>query len=177
VRDVETAAAPVDRKPAHSLDASGECIALVKRFESFTPRWYTCPGGKPTIGYGHVILLHEQELRGRPITEREAAALLVADLMTAQRCVWALVKVPLAQREYDALTSLVYNVGAGKADGVKGDFADSTLLELLNAGDYERAAAQFDRWVYARGKKLPGLVRRRAAERAMFEGRDWRAHL
>jgi lysozyme len=171
------AAAALDRKPVTSLDASAECIAIVKAFEAFSATWYVCPGGKPTIGYGHVILLHEQQFRERPISEREAEQLLAADLMVAQRGVWALAKVPLAQREYDALTSLVFNVGAGKADGVKGDFADSTLLELLNRGDYELAAVQFDRWVYSRGKRLAGLVRRRAAERAMFEGRDWRAML
>lgn len=172
---MESAPAEPDRNPATSLDASEQCIALIKAFEAFAPRRYICPGGQPTIGYGHVIRLHEAGFNDRAITEREADQLLAADLMVAQRGVWALVKVPLAQREYDALVSLVFNVGAGKADGQKGDFADSTLIDLLNRREYALAAEQFDRWVFSRHRKLAGLIRRRAAERAMFEGRDWRA--
>ncbi len=72
--------------------------------------------------------------------------------------------MPLTQGQWDALSSFVYNLGPGALE-------KSTLLRLLNAGDYSGAAAQFDRWVYASGKKLSGLVKRRAAERALFEGK------
>ncbi len=74
------------------------------------------------------------------------------------------VKVPLAQHEFDALVAFAYNVGLGA-------FRKSTLLRLLNKGDKASAAKQFDRWNKAGGKMLAGLTRRRAAERAMFEGK------
>ena len=79
-----------------------------------------------------------------------------------------LVKVELSQNEFDALVALSFNVGLGVHDGIKGDFADSTLLDKLNAGDRAGAAAEFDKWCFSGGKKLPGLIRRRAAERVMF---------
>jgi lysozyme len=72
------------------------------------------------------------------------------------------VKVPLKQGQYDALVSFTYNEGAGK-------FQSSTLLKMLNAGNYAGAAGQFGAWVYGGGVELPGLVIRRQAEAAIFD--------
>jgi lysozyme len=71
------------------------------------------------------------------------------------------VTVPLNQNQFDALVSFTENEGATS-------FEESTLLRLLNAGDYAGAAAQFDRWVYQKGRVLPGLVDRRQQEAALF---------
>ena len=100
--------------------------------------------------------------QGQTITKERADELLREDVARFEAQVLRLVKVPLTQGQFDALTSFVYNLGAG-------NLGNSTLLRLLNAGDYKGAAAQFDRWNKAGGKVLAGLVRRRAAERALFE--------
>lgn len=148
---------------------SPEGIALVKHFEGWFDRAYLCPAGVWTIGYGHTGLTHNDGTvyRGRKITPTQGEALLRHDMLTFERRVQDRVTVPLAQHEFDALVSFAFNVG-GRA------FATSTLLRLLNAGDREGAAAQFHRWVRGGGVRLPGLVRRRRAEAAMFLGQDWR---
>lgn len=140
---------------------SEDCVALVKRFEGFERRPYRCPAGHRTIGYGHRILSHEM-FPPEGITEAQALDLLRADLDACAQCVRACVRVPLAQQQFDALCSFVYNVGCAR-------FRTSTLLRLLNQGDAALAAAEFERWIHAAGQKLAGLARRRAAERAMFE--------
>lgn len=115
-------------------------------------------GGEPiTIGVGHTggVKL------GDRITKEQAIDFLAADLDSAERAVSGAVKVPLSQKEYDALVSFVFNVGAGA-------FRSSTLLKLLNVGDRRGAADQFLRWTKAGGRDMPGLVRRRADERKWF---------
>jgi lysozyme len=97
------------------------------------------------------------------ISQGEADALLVEDLTGAQRTVERLVKVPLTDAQYGALVSFVFNVGAGA-------FAKSTMLRLINEHDCQLAALEFGRWVKANGETLPGLVKRRADEKALFYG-------
>ncbi len=97
------------------------------------------------------------------ITEAQAEQMLTEDLVRFERIVERLVRVRVNQGQFDALVSFTYNVG-------EGNFTNSTLLRKLNAGDTAGAAEQFARWVHASGKVLPGLVKRRAAERAMFLG-------
>jgi len=99
------------------------------------------------------------------ISSARAEEMLQADLPRFEAAVSRLVTVPLDQHQFDALVSFTYNLG-------EGNLRSSTLLKKLNAGDYAAAAAQFERWVTAAGKPLPGLVKRRAAERAMFEGAE-----
>ncbi|TVS40518.1 lysozyme, partial [Xylella fastidiosa subsp. multiplex] len=77
-------------------------------------------------------------------------------------------RVPLKQHQFDALVSLSFNIGACA-------FHRSTLLRKLNAGDVAGAAQQFHVWKWAGGRVQSGLIIRRAAERALFEGGDWRA--
>lgn len=145
-----------EQKPQRTNDRG---IGLIKSFESFSPQSYICPAGKPTIGYGHVI--GPGENFAEPISEKEASRILAADVRKAERSVLWLVDVPLTDNQFSALASFVFNVGAQA-------FRTSTMRQYLNQGAFSRAAAEFDRWVYANKKKLSGLVRRRAAEKALF---------
>ncbi len=138
-------------------------VDLVKHFEGLYLTAYRCPAGVPSIGYGHTAGV----AMGETITAEQAEAYLSADLTSAAGQVDKLVTVPLNDDQRGALSSFVFNLGAG-------NLGSSTLLKMLNAGDYAGAAGQFGRWVYAtvNGVKteLPGLVARRAAESALFQG-------
>lgn len=141
------------------MKTSRQGIELVKQFEGFAPTAYICPAGKKTVGFGHVV--RPGESIATPITQAQATGLLISDLAIAERAVESAVIVPLSQEQFDALVSLTFNIGAGA-------FAKSTLVKRLNEGKYHDAAAQFDRWVHAGKKKLPGLVKRRKAEKDLF---------
>ena len=93
--------------------------------------------------------------------KRKPFFFLRQDVAESERAVNQHVHVPLTQHQFDALVSFVFNLGAG-------NFRTSTLLKKLNARDYDGAAQEFGRWVQAGGKTLPGLVRRREAESALF---------
>lgn len=142
------------------MRTSEKGLALIRQAEGLRLRAYKCPAGVWTIGYGTTAGVKE----GLVITKERAEELLREDVKRFEDQVMRLVKVRLTQGQFDALVSFIYNLGAG-------NLSNSTLLRLLNAGDYKGAAAQFDRWTKAGGKVLPGLVRRRAAERALFEGK------
>lgn len=143
-----------------NLKTSQRGIALIKSFESLELKAYPDPGtgGKPwTIGWGHTKGVNP----GDRITERQAEAFLTEDLAVFELTVNSAVKVPLTQNQFDALVSLAFNIGGA-------NFAGSTLVKKLNAGDPRGAADQFPRWKFASGKEMKGLVRRRAAERELF---------
>lgn len=145
------------------MKASQDALDIIKKFEGFSEKAYPDPAHGwrvPTIGYGTTRGVK----MGQEISKERAEELLREDVARFDGYIEALVRVPLTQGQWDALSSFVYNLGPGALE-------KSTLLRLLNAGDYSGAAAQFDRWVYASGKKLAGLVKRRAAERALFEGK------
>lgn len=130
---------------------------LIKSFEGLELEAYLCPADVWTIGYGHTGNVHE----GQTITKQEADELLDQDLEVFRRGVRKAVTVDLNENQFGALVSFAYNVGIGSLQS-------STLLKLLNAGDYAGAADQFLRWNKSRGKVLTGLTRRREAERAVF---------
>lgn len=147
---------------------SDAALALIKGFEQsnhFAPTIYRCPAGYRTIGWGHRVQAGEKF--NQPINAAEAEELLRADVLTVGNKVSKSVKVELTQSMMDALTSFTYNVGIGA-------FFGSTLLDRLNAGDYRMAASEFMRWDKFRDPKtgektkLPGLTRRRQAERELF---------
>jgi lysozyme len=145
------------------MKASQDALDIIKKFEGFSEKAYPDPAHGwrvPTIGYGTTRGVK----MGQEISKERADELLREDVARFDGYIEALVRVPLTQGQWDALSSFVYNLGPGALE-------KSTLLRLLNAGDYSGAAAQFDRWVYASGKRLSGLVKRRAAERALFEGK------
>lgn len=139
---------------------SPDGIALIERSERFMAQRYRCPAGKVSIGFGHVIRPYEK-IPAR-ISLEEARALLAEDLAPIEIYLTGVLP-DLAQHEFDALASFIFNVGLGA-------FERSTLFGRLKAGDKMGAASQFARWVYANGQSLPGLVKRRAAERALFLG-------
>lgn len=143
------------------MKTSAAGIALIKRFEGFSAKQYLCPAGKLTIGYGHLIEPTEV-YPAAGISEEAAALLLMDDVREAEGSVNDYVHTALKQHQFDALVDFVYNLG-GSA------FHHSTLLTLINENKMTEAAAQFGRWVYASGRKLPGLVARRQAEKELFE--------
>lgn len=129
--------------------------------------------GKWTIGWGHLILPGEDFSKG--ISEEQADAIFLKDAAKAVAQANKLldaIGVQDTQEQFDALVSLIFNAGAGKRDGIKGDVADSTLLDKWQAGDIQGAADQFLAWNKGRvnGKLVPisGLTRRRQADRHLF---------
>jgi lysozyme len=171
------------------------CTDLVKDAEKLRLTAYLCPSNRLTIGYGHVLMPAwdaklfrnvTTEALARMITESQrikmvsretqsrlrinpdqAEQLLARDVAQTALFLRSVTPVSLTQHQFDALVSFIFNVG-------QGNYATSTLRKKLHAGDYEGAAGQFERWIYGTvdGKKvkLNGLITRRAAERALFEG-------
>lgn len=136
-------------------------LGLIKHFEGFSAKPYVCSGGKLTIGYGHVVKPHERARFERGITEKEAEVLLQDDVRAAEAAVARLISVPLSQGQFDALVSFTFNLGAGALER-------STLRRRLNAEDYASVPSELSRWIYAGGKRLAGLKRRREAEAALW---------
>ncbi|MCO7595084.1 MULTISPECIES: lysozyme [Pseudomonas] len=132
-------------------------LSLIKSFEGLRLQAYQDSVGVWTIGYGTTRGVRP----GMSISKEQAERMLLDDVQRFELEVQRLVSVPLSQSQWDALVSFTYNLGAANLES-------STLRRLLNAGDYAGAAEQFPRWNKAGGKVLPGLVRRRAAERELF---------
>lgn len=133
-------------------------LQLTEQFEGLRLKAYQDVRGIWTIGYGHT---GPDVHVGMVITQGQAEALLAQDVQTAADAVNRLVTVQLTQGEFDALVDFVFNAGVGH-------FESSTLLKLLNQGDYAGAADQLDRWSYAGAVQIAGLLRRRQAETAEF---------
>jgi len=139
------------------MNVSQAGLELIKKFETLRTEAYLCPAGIPTIGYGHTRGVS----MGEKCTPQQADAWLHEDCRVAELTISANVKVLLSQNQFDALVSFIFNLGSG-------NFTGSTLLKKLNAGNYAGAADEFGKWVNAGSRKLTGLVRRRAAEKALF---------
>lgn len=136
-------------------------LPLVAFWEGERREAYRDPIGIPTICYGYAG--GDVEI-GQRATKVECDALLTIEVWEHYEGVMACVHRPVPDHVAAALTSFAYNVGVTKACG-------STLLRRINAGEMPAACAELDRWVYAGGRKLAGLVKRRAQERALCEGR------
>ncbi len=134
-------------------------IDLIKRFEGFSRTVYFCPAGYPTIGYGHVVKPYEDFSAG--IDEVQAEELLRQDAVIAERAVLRLISVPLTDGQFDALVSFTYNLGGGALQR-------STLRRKINREEHAEVPEQFMRWVWAGGRKLKGLIRRREAEAGFY---------
>lgn len=118
--------------------------------------------GTITIGYGSTGYIDGQKIVPEmKITKETAEKYLDKQIKQYQKTVYNNVKVPLTQNQFDALVSFCYNVGAA-------NFESSTLLRLLNQGDYIGASKEFDRWIYSNGEIMDGLVNRRTAEKILF---------
>lgn len=145
---------------------SQNCLKIIKFYEGFRTRAYKCPRGIPTIGYGSTRWFNRPGQPavklGETITEADASVLLEYTVMVFADEISRYINVPINQNQFDALVSFVYNVGTE-------NFRKSILLKLLNAGDYEGCAKQFDRWNRSGGIVLEGLKNRRRAEKALFQ--------
>lgn len=139
------------------MRTSSKGLDLIRTSEGLRLKAYKCPAGVSTIGYGATMDVK----MGMEITRAEAEQMLCRDVSRFETYLTDLVKAPLTQGQWDALSSFIYNFGPTK-------FASSTLLKYLNAGLYDDAADQFQRWNKSAGKVERGLVLRRAAERALF---------
>ena len=150
----------MDDHSAMPMKMSDAGIDLVTHYEGVRLHAYPDPatGGDPwTIGIGSTRGVYP----GMSITLDQAKERLREDLEDAEKAVTRLVTSPLDQSQFDALVSLVFNIG-------EGNFAKSTLLKKLNAHDYLGASGEFMKWTKANGKPMLGLTRRRAAERDHF---------
>ena len=155
------------------MNISEEGLALIKKFEGCPvngagdPIAYLCPAGVWTIGYGHTKRVKEHDRWSKD----HADFILREEIEDEyEKHIQDLVKVKLEQHQFDALGAFVFNLGYGNLKA-------STLLKLLNAGDYHLIPNQIKRWNKATvdGEKvvLDGLVRRREAESLLFEGKEW----
>lgn len=136
---------------------------LIKEFEGIKLKPYPCPGGYQTIGYGHLIKDTEKFQDG--ISNSEAELILASDISLANQALTRLVHAPLNPYQRAALVSFIFNVGAGA-------FQASSLRQKLNRREYQATAEQFPLWVHGGGRILPGLVRRRHNEKALFLRQD-----
>jgi lysozyme len=130
---------------------------LTEQFEGCKLVAYRDSKGVLTIGYGHTSHVFE----GQTCTQEEADTWLAQDIAVAEAAVNRLVGVKLTQGEFDACVDFAFNVGVGA-------FANSTLIHLLNEGKYADASNEFEKWDYAGGVVVAGLLRRRLAEKQMF---------
>lgn len=133
---------------------------FIKGFEQLRLKAYPDPGtgGKPwTIGWGHTKGVKQ----GDRITQDQAEQFFSDDLAVYELTVNSAIKRPMTQNQFDAMVSLAFNIG-GSA------FAGSTLVKKFNTGDAKGAADEFPKWKNSGGKVMPGLVKRRTAEREVF---------
>ena len=146
---------------------------FIKRYEQFRDKMYLDQGGKPTIGWGHLIEKDDpMKYMTRTISQEEGDRLFESDLyFKSELALNTFVHVNLNQYEYDALASLVFNIGAGR-------FSTSSILRLVNLEAKEQAANEFKKWnkVRVEGKLIEsaGLTKRREEEKKMFLGEEAR---
>lgn len=152
---------------------TGAGIHLIKRFERFEANWYRCPAGAWTIGWGTTEGLFSDVTRDQlpgPIDAATGDALLRHSLLQIfEPALGRMVgDVPLRRHQFDALVSFTYNVGAA-------NFRRSTLREEIIRQNFDAAAAEFSEWIWAGGRIRKGLIKRREAERLLFENMPTRA--
>ena len=137
---------------------TNEGINLIKEFEGLRLNAYLCPAGVWTIGYGHT----KGVKKGQVITQLEADNLLKEDLSSFEKGVTSLIKSNINQNQFDSLVSFAFNLGLA-------NLKSSTLLKKVNANPDDRTIVdEFIRWIYAGGKPLEGLKRRRQAEAYLY---------
>jgi lysozyme len=140
--------------------AAALLLSYVPQFEGMVLRGYKDPVGIVTACAGHT----KTAVLGRAYTPEQCNVILEDDLVEHAEGVKACIKVPASTGEIAAYTSFAFNVGTGA-------FCRSTMVRKLNAGDHAGACAELSKWIYAGDRQLPGLVKRRAAERAICEGK------
>jgi lysozyme len=141
-----------------------EGIKLIKFFEGFRSKPYLCPASIPTIGYGATYYPNGKKvtLNDAPIDEAYASQLLQNMLGMYEKSVDSFCRDDITQNQFDALVSFAYNLGIGA-------LKSSTLLKKVNANPNDPTIRdEFNKWVMGGGKKLPGLVKRRASEADLY---------
>lgn len=141
----------------HRMSENGK--RKLAEWEGLKLEIYKDSGGQPTIGIGHLLTKRERDLGifKDGIAEYEAYQILDRDLVRAENAVDDYVEVELTQNQFDALVSFVFNVGENA-------FKNSTLVRLLNQGQYDQVPAQLRRWVRDNGQVVQGLINRREKE-------------
>lgn len=146
------------------MKTSEKGLQFIRREEGERLTAYADVIGVWTIGVGHTGTVDGKPVaKGMVISTDKSRELLSADLSKFESAISRLVKVPLKQYEFDALVSLVFNIG-------ETNFARSTLLKKLNVNDFKGAAEQFLVWKNAGGRPVQGLLNRRKREKDMFNG-------
>jgi lysozyme len=141
---------------------SAQGIELIQEFEGLRTRAYRDAVGVWTIGYGHTSAAGLPRVtKGMEITQEEADTILKRDIAMFSEGVARLVKVALTDDQFSSLVSFAYNVGLG-------NFQNSSVLKSINARDFNSVPHRLALWTKAGGRILPGLIRRRAAEAALF---------
>lgn len=145
------------------MQISPNGLKFIISFEGLSLKPYLDSAGVATIGYGTIMYpsYHNVTMTDPNITQDQASQYLEWELDQKAAHVTLLVKAPLNQNQFDALVSFAYNLGLGALQ-------ESTLLKLLNSGDYAGAADEFPKWDRAGGHVVGGLERRRMAEQALF---------
>lgn len=159
----------MNHRMSQALGVSAQGLDFIKGEEGLRLGAYQDCVGIWTIGYGHT----HKVLPSDRITREEAEQLLRTDLIQFERVLNQVLEVPVNQNQFNALASLIFNIGPGCKGMRSGlvqlkDGRPSTLLASLNRGAYEEAANQFSAWIYAGGKVLKGLILRRERERELF---------
>ncbi|AYO54377.1 lysozyme [Acinetobacter wuhouensis] len=150
-------------KVTGQCDISENGFAIIREFEGLELKAYQDTGGVWTIGIGTIKYPNGNRVKeGDTCTQTQAEQWLKDDCVWVDACLDKYVKVPVSQNQFDALASFVYNIGENA-------FKKSTMLTLINQNNLTAAANQFDRWVFDNGKRVQGLVNRRAKERKLFE--------
>ncbi len=167
--------APPDKQPPEIAESRGSSrqinqsgLKLLTTFEGCKLAAYDDGGSVWTIGYGHTKGVH----KGMAITQAQAEQLLQEDLEKYESFVEDAVEVAINDHQFSALVCFCFNVGPGK-----NGFGGSTLLKLLNQGNFQGAANEFRRWNQVNGTPWLGLTRRRLAEQALFLGQPWEPFL
>ena len=144
------------------MEISQEGIALIKRFEGCKLESYLCSAGVPTIGYGSTRGVE----MGMESSQERAEALLLEDVADFEEEVNKCVEVPLTQNQFDACVAWTFNLGGS-------NLRSSTMLKVLNNGEYDKVPSEMKRWNKAGGQTLQGLIRRREAESLLFKDEPW----
>ena len=150
----------ISRNQIAALSLSASALVGIALHEGYSDKAYTpVPGDVPTIGFGTTAGVKA----GDTITPPQALARALTDIQRFEGAIKQCVTVPLHQYEYDAYTSLAYNIGPGA-------FCGSTLVKRLNVQDYLGACAEILRWDRFKGQPLRGLTERRRQENAQCLG-------
>jgi lysozyme len=144
------------------MNMTDEGLDLIKQFEGFRTAAYRDPVGVWTIGYGHTSMAGEPAVAaGLVVTEAEASEILARDVALFAKGVRQLLRIDVTDGQFSALVSFAYNVGLGA-------LKKSSVLTAVNARDFAAVPRRLQLWTKAGGHVLPGLVKRRAAEAALF---------